>query len=390
MLPAQSIGPIPTIKSNIASSKSNIAASFFNATLSKSSRQIIRLICLSLSAFYLSGCLNSLPTIPTFQSKEKKIAEWVNEGNWIKAREEILALPDGLERNNRLTVLDNLINAEQERDKAFKNSQTDPWKNTESMEIVLEKAWKDIDQHEARKRLIRQDKSAAKRVNDLTIQELERRLLWVDTQIELEQYIVNNTTTKQNKKRLKTLYNDRARITNRLLDQAQLAAKFENKKSIERLHAFMKARKLSPKQTKKLAKLGNSVQNLQAKSDLMEEKILLTLLDDAIKEGDFQKARTLTDMLKEHPDKLDSTVLRLKQLDRIFSEQAYLLDKKADESYSQRKLIEATTYWELALQLDKNNKNIKEKLTRAEKVLQRLESIRVNGEEDKKQVTVHP
>lgn len=338
-----------------------------------------RLLLLIAISTFTTACSQ----IPMLISSDSRIDYWEKQGNWLRAKQELLKLPDSEEKAYRLKFLDSKIQ------EAYQQLEVDVQEHQQEQSwhaagVLLGQAWEHLDNETSRVTV--KDKRSAKQLNQLQIEELLQRSLWIDKQLELENFLQKKHKTQDSPqdtvrkdRRIANLKKEQTRLLDKVLAMGQKALSYNNIDSAKRCFIYLDNRSLTKVQGQKLAKLNKTLQGIDIRTQQKQEEGIISLLDLAIEEGDYQTARKLADKLGKEKNLDSATRERLNQLDAFFTEQAYLLDKQAEEFYTQQMIVEATTFWELALQLDRDNNEVAEKLNRAKKVLKQLDKLR--GEE---------
>ncbi len=189
-----------------------------------------------------------------------------------------------------------------------------------------------------------------------------------------------NSEAKQRQKRIQreaellaeelTQYGDRALANNRLKEAERLlklATQLSNSPATQESMKNLRQQKIQTKRQQRAQAL---------KRKTITDK-LLKQFNKSYTEKDFSHARKVLDALDEAGMKTSQHKELQKKLQLAIDREATRLMREGVNAYSRSQYEQAIITWKQVLKLQPNNKQAKESLQRAEKVLERLNELRI-------------
>jgi len=324
-------------------------------------------LILLLVLILMTGCQTLLqpPTPPT----QEDIQHWVSKGLYNKALEGIKQQTNPSRFHDTVSTINQAIKAEVSKTLTQVEQET-AQQHWYSARILIKNTQQNMPPQSELSSALKQTNIAEQYQRKVyASDEAIMRAAWISSSIVLQQHNIDDEGEGLlNTYRLQQLREDESNLIRDLIRYSQDALQTQD---MEKALACYQAASALSNNTES----SNQLETLFLKIQEQQKRPLLEQLHAAKEVNDFLALRNAANALNELTLD-DTTQAELTEVTDWLNIQSEQLSQQGDKFYSKGQLLEANAVWELALQINNNNKAVEEKLARVIKVLKNLKHLR--------------
>ena len=213
----------------------------------------------------------------------------------------------------------------------------------------------------------------------LGVEQTIRKGQWLISEYELHQAIKN---TKQHSFftdfHVRHYLFEQQILATKLVKYAQTSLQHGDTKTASRCYQTLKKLQLPDNLKPKLIKLSNALSVKKVNSITQQQKLLGAKLDQSIQQGQLIESSQLITELQALKLLSKEVLTKIDKAKGVLAHNTDLLNEKADLFYLDGNVQLAKSLWEYLLKFDPDNQSIKNKLSRANRVLKNMHELREN------------